>query len=800
MQVLGPAGVVPSKEDLLKQYKQDLDKVIEQINVDVEPERVFQLRRAQEADLVWRQLQNSLPQFTDSTISAYSATGSPILGGSRDDSDDYVQNIYRGYGRKLIAVIGQRLPNIKASPDDPDDNDSLKSSSLADTAAAVLRAAWNVEIKCLEVIFFLWKSSTVFFYTPWVTDGFKYGYTTEPNIEPEDVPTAPAPGAPADDFMNQGTTETPQPPSMQLPKVGEPQQYANGAVELELCNSLFVTVPFRSKTMDDAAWLRYEYEEYQSKLKEMYPELRANPPQDNSSGSDSSSSHLGTQIRDAAASPRGIPSQSANRWTYTRIWIQPHLLEMIEDTGTVQILKKNFPDGMKLTIVQGQTIKIENERMTDVWCACKPETSEFLIPDALGADMLPIQRLKNDMMNIARLTLESGAGLNFFNAGAINPNFFTKQRPVPNRMFPILPGVGQTMESMFHQIQSTTFSDQLVPWEQHVESDGQSVVGITPPIYGASAYDGETAHQAELEKNGALQQLMTLWIYVRQAWAQVYTNGVKQLSRYGAGMLKSVKQGQQGYEALMVDIAELKESGWHFESDPAFPMTISEQRGTLMWLLSLGPDVQNGLQLFHPENVDQINKLLGWTGLFNPARDQKAKAQAVIHDLIQPGAKATQQPQPDGSMKPVPSIPPDQFEDNHQFMAEEMRSWCVSSIGRRVRDANPDGYQNVVARGMAELALTQPPPPAPEAPTPRLSFSGKDLPVIAQMFPEEFKKLMTDFRLEPGTPPIQPKEGSAPGPLGTAGAAGPPGGAPNVPGMPLPGAGAAVTPSPASVM
>lgn len=79
MQILGPAAVL-SKADLLAKYKSDLEKIIQEVNQDVDPERVWQLRKAQKADLYMRALQYLVPQFSDLTTASYSSIGSPITG------------------------------------------------------------------------------------------------------------------------------------------------------------------------------------------------------------------------------------------------------------------------------------------------------------------------------------------------------------------------------------------------------------------------------------------------------------------------------------------------------------------------------------------------------------------------------------------------------------------------------------------------------------------------------------------------------------------------------------------------
>ena len=64
----------------------------------------------------------------------------------------------------------------------------------------------------------------------------------------------------------------------------------------------------------------------------------------------------------------------------------------------VQELTQMFPDGMKVTLIEGEVIDIENEKLTDVWSYCKPETSQYIYADGMGLDMMGAQDLKNDFL------------------------------------------------------------------------------------------------------------------------------------------------------------------------------------------------------------------------------------------------------------------------------------------------------------------------------------------------------------------------------------------------------------------
>src|SRR5579859_1417202 len=425
---LGPAAPALDEKQLIELLKSDVEKILrEDIPPDTEPEKIWALRQAQKADFYWRAIQNISPKWTDGGQIAYSAIGSPISNTKGKDAYvyDYVINIFRGYGRKFVAVLGQRLPNVKAVPDDPDDEDALRRTRMADIAASVLRSQWDMEMRHMELALQLYKNSTAFIYTPWVTDADKYGRRSEPQVEARQVPNGPETwncqqcgksytnAAAAQQDPHQGMLQHNPAPMVSVPEVVGTAQYDNGRVEFHMCNIFTVTVPFWCKDIEDVPHLKYEYDEYKGRLIKMFPDLRE-ASADSPGTYDSASSQLAKQVRDAAASPLGVPNpHRESRWSYTRFWFRTFMYELVKDDNKRQLLYQYYPDGLKVTLVNGQVKKLENEKLTDVWVACKPETSEYIYADGIGYDMLPIQDLKNDAANLGYRTLEGGIGINF---------------------------------------------------------------------------------------------------------------------------------------------------------------------------------------------------------------------------------------------------------------------------------------------------------------------------------------------------------------------------------------------------
>lgn len=758
----------PSKKQLLAIFKDSLSKLIkEDVSQDVEPEKLWQYRQASKNDLYWRSLQYVSPHLFENGVSAFSSVGSPIAGsGSEGQATglyDYVSNIYRGYGRKFVGAVGLRAPNVKAVPDDPNDEVSQKRSRNADVAAQILGSKWDVDQRNLELAMHLWKSGTTFGYTPWVTNGAKYGKTDSPKLESRTV-----------SIGDQGET-------VDAPEIVGTSSYENGSVEFHLCNIFTVSCPFFAHDLTDTPWLSYEYDEYKGKLLQAHPEMRDRGSLENF-GDDTASSGIGSTARDTAASPMGIPTpRRTTRWRYTRIWLKPEVFENVDDSQVTPPelqpfvptnklrdgLKRFFPEGCKVTLIQGQVIDVEPEKLEDVWSMCKPETSEYIFADSIGQDMLQTQDLKNDMLNIGAETLERGLPMTFVHPDTVDVESWNRKSAMPCEIMPAVPALGNTLGDNFFQTEPARFSDQMMPWVQANVEESRENIGVVPAIFGGDE-GSQTAREAEIKKNAALQQLGVPWLMMRKFHAQARTNGVKQLARYGAGMMRSVKEGSQGYESLMLDVAELSEDGWHFEAEEAIPMTWGQMRDLLMFMLEKPPNVLEAFGFMHPWNVAKNQSLLGMTGYFTPGLDDRDKALDLIGKLLQ--AKPIQKPQPDGSTDFQPSIPIDVFEDDHNLSMLLTKAWCQTPAGRRARESNPDGYANVVAWGHAHANALQPPPPPPPAPPPaKMNISAK----WSELDPQTQQLALKDF--VPGAPiaPPGPPAANAPPPPAL-----PPGGQP----------------------
>lgn len=769
MTELGPAQAPPDTQQLIKLLSEPLKKSIEtDVSGDSDSDKIQQYANARRNYLMYRGFQFLGPVWGNDGNADFQSVGGGFAGGggvsANSGSYSYHNNIFRGNGRKFIAVIGQRAPNVTAMADDPDSDRGERASRSANKLNAILDSWWNVDERNMEAAEIVWTMGPAFIYTPWNADGSLYGFREEPVYEPSSVASGDSqwhciqcgsdqPPGPDGNCAQCGEPmgpESQQPAeSLDYPKPSGTQKYPNGQVECHVTNVLYVTTPFYTRELRRCPWLKYEKEEHKGPLLKAFPRLRAKLGEDGG-WSDGGASAIGRQARDAVMSPTGQTTQkSTSRWNFTRIWFQTDMYELIQSEGTRKQLYENFPEGLKISMVNGEVVDLEDERLDHVWSVIKPEAGEGINIDPVGQDLVSAQMAINQALNIGMETLERGISMILADPRVWNFEQIRKRQSKPAEFIPALPAVGDNLANSFFPTPPARFSDQMVPFIAGFEQSSTQNVGITPSIFGGG--DSATAREAEIKKNAAMMQLGITWTYFRKGWEAAKNNGVRQLAKHGPGIVQEGK--------LIVEMSEMLDAGWHFVADEAIPATWGQQRDLLMFFMEKPPAVLEAWGYNAPDNIEKQQKLLGMQGWYTPNLDDIEKAKDVIAELLE--AQPIQNPpaQPGGPPDVQPSIPPDTFEDNHALIASFVQAWAQKEIGRAARRDTPQGYANVIAWGLAHQKLANPPAPPPAPPEPKLNFTAS----LDKMAPEVANSVLGDFGIQAQAPLPPPPSPAASG-------------------------------------
>ncbi len=762
---------LPDAQAQKKQLRKALEpglKTLIQNDVDnsVDPEKVFQYAELRRNEYYWRG-----KQYLDEQQDAQGRTTdySPINGsvlekqGQRVDLYDSVVNDVRGLGRKFIAVCSQQPPNVKAVANDRMNASHVERAAKADRVFQIWRSLVNIANANRKLFLTFYKNGPAFGYTPFVADSDKYGEADVPVIENQMMPS----GSPMLTCVGCGESTPVDDPSqapMACPNCGKPfgpedykdpeqipvpvqtgtKTYPNGCAEHIQLSGMQVTTPFDIDGVRGTPWLEYEYEEHQGKLISAYPELADRLGGDSASetSAGTTSTQQGRTTRELASSPSGTYlTARRSRWIYKRIWLRPSMynlarteikpesvgLQPSQDGRPVKmggILRQLFPKGLRVTMVNEWLVDLEEEKIDDVWTMASPEPAETAYCDPLCTDVIDAQDLTNDTYNIIKQTLERMIPMTAIDANIIDIDAYAKFRHLPAEFVPVKRGQGSLGDCMAN-IPTAKPDIFLAEYPPRIREHAAEIIGITPQIYGGGGTEN-TAYATNLKRNQAMLQLSMAMDAGREYWARVGQNAVMQIARYSGGRIPS--QHDPSGEYIEIDnIEDLLQGGWHFETSDAMPMAWSERRAQMMDLLEKFGGNPQLFQIFNfmdPENIEVFqDEIMGMPDWKVQNQDAIEKLHEEIRELLQ-GEPVQQEgpPNPDGSPgQPVeiPSIPVDDFEDNHQFVADAVKAWSQTADARLVRRDNPKGYSNVIAFGKAHAGLAQQamiPPTGPPAP------------------------------------------------------------------------------------
>ncbi len=757
MEAIAPAQAAPSVEEIIEKCGKAISSAMtEELSDTADPDRVFILREIYRSYLYFTGKQNQAPTFFGDL---FSATNVNVNGNGQDggvNSYDYSQNIYRGYARKLEGILGTRMPNAIAVPNNASDASSISVTESANNAALYIRQKADLEMKSLYLIFGLFVFGTNFWHLEWNVDGDKYGYKTveTPGTEQQALGNA-SYNCPECATAHEADPENPQPPG-QCSNCGAPvneshyappsmvdvptstvNQVPKGGLEITVHNASEINVPLDALSVNDdtCPWLDYSREVHKGKLLQEFEKedgsniLRDDKSMNAAAGdNDSGASQYAENIRSAFASPIGLvrPKRN-NQWTRRDTWWKPSMYQLIEGKEIRQMLQTNFPTGLRITWVKGKMVDLQEEKLAARWQECKPEPSTRIMTEGLGADWIDAQDLSDNMLNQRNEIVERANEPGFADPTRIDFDAYQNRRELPMELFPALRPAGGSLSDIIYRPPPNQFSEQIAPFCMEIVQTSKNNSGLEDAIWGGGDSEEPTARQAELKKNAALMQLGVIWKMVGKSFEQVYLKACKLLADYEDGVLAFSKKDQfQQYTTLAATVADLRSENYHFEADESPPMTWGQQRDLMMWMLDKPDPLLKRWGFDSPRNIFEFKQLLGMPGEHIPLLDNLKKGMSVIADLLKHSAipgqidPTTNQPGPKQS-----SIQPD-WEDDAVFNSQLVMDFLQANPSLK-RD-NPNGYENVQLYGQAQQARANAPaaPPPPKASL-AVSLKGPDL-------------------------------------------------------------------------
>lgn len=654
---------------------------------------------------------------------------------------DYNIDITKSYGRKYSAILGTRTwYNCNAVGKNPTSEKDRKAARSANILRDWFTSCWKLPTLNLEYFARQWDSGEVYGYLQWESDARTFGKVDVPQYAPKTVTLEPGGYAcpncggkseqpqtvDALDEMGQPTQQTvcpscggeladfhyQEPMTTQVPEYVGTATFPQAGPKVTLCTGMTVTIPQDTRSLRDAPWLLYEYEEHRGVLLEFFGEKLRKLVEEGSGnvkgGKSAAGSAIAVQSRQAQYTMTGQAMPAIqNRWTFSRYWLRPAMYEYVKKEER-EMLKQRFPDGVKVSLVDGVIVDMVGEDLGDVWTVGVPESGKSLIHKPICWGILGHQDIINDFYQIMIANLERGLPSFIFDPEVIDRDALSRKSYLPAEAVPAKRSAGNLIEKSIAKLPTASFPDQAPVIASAVETNVQLHTGLLPTAWGGGE-KASTAEESRNRLNQALQQLSIHGVFAGQFWMDVFMLAVQMTAKNAAGDFSVSVSGKNGLTTSeIVDIQALQDGQYEFQAEVGIPMTFAERKDQLNQIITQNPDLAKAMQLDSRTNLPIVRDALltGMSELQVFGEDEWQNTLEKIQQLIE------EQPMqgPDGSQQP--SQQPEEFVTNYATEADNVRQWLLSEQGRQAKREKPMGWRNVVLYGLLCSNLANPPMPA----------------------------------------------------------------------------------------
>lgn len=665
-----------------------------------------------------------------------------------DDSDtdqsyyDKPINIFRAYLESIIAALSITVPPVKCYPDDADNPLDLSTAETGDKIAQLIYRHNDVALLWLHALFIYCTEGMVACYS-YPKEDESYG--TYENKQYENVDEmhqyakCPMCGHIMDDqvmdpemlavkenlkqqedkfnpddsdvflqdiVQDEGTDLCPACMQMVIPELSQATltvsrligitQDPKTRIMLEAYGGLYVKVPNYARKQCDIPYLLWSYETNVVNAVERFEHLH---------GKDfkaTISKQMGPKDpyeQWGRLSPQYQGEYPLNTVTIRNAWLRPAAFNVLERKEDVDKLKKLYPNGARVVLVNNEFGESENECLDDVWTLTYNPLSDYLHHDPIGLLLVSIQEITNDLISLTVQTIEHGIGQTFADPGVLNFNAYRQMESVPGGIYEATPKTGKSIGDAFYEVKTATLSAEVMPFTQNIQSLGQLVSGALPSLFGGAIQGSETASEYSMSRAQALQRLQNTWKMFTIWWKQIFGKVIPmfiEVTKHQADDRDVQKDRNGNFINVFIRKAEMegKIGKVELEANENLPMTWAQQKDTLMQLLQAGnPEILS--MLGAPENLAILREHIGLTDFYVPGDDDVRKTYEDIKQLL----NSTPIPTGDPMNPEAPSVEADPVYGNPQIGFEIVRKWVISEAGQDAKINNQDGYRNVLMYG-----------------------------------------------------------------------------------------------------
>lgn len=636
-------------------------------------------------------------------------------------------NTFKAYIETIIAALSVTTPNAKCFPEDAENSLDTVTARAGDKIGQLIAQHNNTQLLWLKAIYTYYTEGAVFGYSyPRASE--KYGtYETdkyEEEMIEKDMMVCPECGQSfeedqiIDGFQPEEQSEDlcptcgnsvqmmPQKQSFVTTKLVGRDKNPKSRVCLEAYGGLYVKIANYAKTAEQTPYLIYSYETHYANAVEEFEHLLGNKKLIGKL------KHGGTGPDDPYTQWGRLNTVYMGEYpnyvvTMKRTWLRPAAFNILGDINDIKELKKMYPRGVKVCMVNDEFGSAESQNLDDYWTISVNPTEDYLVHDPAGIGLVSTQEITNDIISLVLQTIEHGIGQTFADPAVLNFKAYKETEVLAGGVYEASPKSGRSLGDAFYQVKTATLSAEIMPFFEVMQGMAQLVSGALPSLFGGQLDGSNTASEYSMSRAQALQRIQNIWKLFTSWWKEIHGKAIPMFINEMKTDERDVQRKPDGsFINIMIRLSELHGKIGKIELEAAenLPLTWTQIKDTVMKMFEM--QTPQFIEMLNaPENIPILRNALGLTDFYIPGEDDRSKQNDEIQQLLESEPlpnPAFGEPGPDGmpdTNQFVPSVEIDPTYDNHAIQFEIVRQWAISEAGRLAKIENEAGYQNVLLHG-----------------------------------------------------------------------------------------------------
>lgn len=533
-------------------------------------------------------------------------------------------NIYSTYMQILVATLTRAVPNVRFTPQNPDNDAGITGAESAHKFTKVIERNNDLIVIQTDACRYLYTDGRALYYSRFIKDGQRFGWEEddEPDdIVPETEPTEQATDAAVEmEEAKENEAEQDEIPveereeeesgaedeEEETPVIanrtprGQEVRTALGKLEVKL-------VPMQANNLAECDAVQYEEEVDTSRAKGMFPKVADKIKPGSNGITEGEIARLARINVKLGMQSTYVTSDSiAQDTTIQRTWFRPSFLTHVQNEQVRTSLLKKCPDGLAVCYAGEVFAYARNQAIEDNWSLMQAYSGDGQNRNALGTSLIPIQKRLNNWLDLMNDLFIRCIPKKWMHNKAFNIDAIRSQTNIPGDVGGYKPQQGLTAAELVFVEPSINVPQSLPEFIRQYSGElAELLTGAYPALAGSDQDSNPTATGKVIQRDQALGRVGPTWHQIQEAEAA----SMLQLVRWGARCRdKSINEYIPGSDPVRLEVNDLKANIMCYpESEESFPETSPQKQNRLNQFI--GDSAKNPAlseTLFNPANIDNL--------------------------------------------------------------------------------------------------------------------------------------------------------------------------------------------------